>query len=64
MDNYIKEWELDKKIKTATPSRADIMSFYSKGVIDETTARDELSKLGYSDKYIEWYFAGTKKAAT
>jgi hypothetical protein len=62
VDNYIKTWELDRKIKTATPSRADIMSFYAKGIIEEQTARQELSNLGYSDKYIGWYFATAIKA--
>lgn len=63
IDSYIKSWELDKSIKIATPSRADIMSFLSKGIISQDTARAELQKLGYSDTYIEWYFKSQSKAS-
>jgi hypothetical protein len=55
-DNYLRDWELDRSVKIATPSRADIMSFLAKGIISTEIAKSELSKLGYSDTYIDWYF--------
>jgi hypothetical protein len=56
IDNYIKSWKLERSIKIATPSRADIMNFLKNKIIDVATAKTELTKLGYSDTYINWYF--------
>jgi hypothetical protein len=58
--NYLNEWELDRSVKIATPSRADIMSFLTKGIITAEIARAELIKLGYSNTYIDWYFKSQK----
>jgi len=54
-DLYLKTWDLDKDIKIAVPSRADIMGFLKKKIITAEVAVTELQKLGYSDTYISWY---------
>jgi hypothetical protein len=60
IENYLNDWELDRSVKISTPSRADIMSFLSKGIITADIARNELIKLGYSETYIDWYFKAQK----
>jgi len=59
-ENYLRDWELDRSVKIATPSRADIMNFLKSKIIDATTAKNELLKLGYSETYIDWYFRAAK----
>jgi hypothetical protein len=56
IETYLNDWELDRSVKIATPSRADIMSFLAKGIITAEIARQELVKLGYTLTYIDWYF--------
>lgn len=50
-------WEAEKLWKVARPTRANLDKFLKEGVIDETTYRDEMRGMGYSDRYIDWFLA-------
>ena len=67
-DEYI-TWCLDELIQKITvvpevvvrlPSRSSLASMLRKGVIDETQWKAEMTKLGYSEKYITWYLEEIK----
>ncbi|GEM_PF-3473183 len=55
IDYYLSIWDTSRQAKPMQPSLADLKSFFKTRVIDENTFREELSNLGYSDKYINWY---------
>jgi len=55
IDYYLSIWDTSRQAKPKQPSLADLKSFFKARVIDEKTFREELSNLGYSDKYIDWY---------
>jgi len=55
IDYYLSIWDTSRQAKPKQPSLADLKSFFKARVIDENTFREELSNLGYSDKYINWY---------
>jgi hypothetical protein len=51
-----------KKMKAQKrPSKDDLERFLQKGVITEQEFEEEMSKLGYNDKYIKWYINSLKK---
>jgi len=55
IDNLMFIWEFEKNLKPKTPSKSELFKFYSEGIIDLETLKKELSNLGYSQKYIDWY---------
>lgn len=60
--NYTMDaWEIERDMKVDRPTKSEILGFYKSGIIDESTAKRELAEHGYSNKYINWYLAGTKK---
>jgi hypothetical protein len=54
-DYYLKVWDLEKIARTNKPTKAELMTFLRKKVIDEETWRAEMVGLGYPNRYIEWY---------
>jgi hypothetical protein len=53
---YLMEiWTIQREIKDKVPSKAEILSFMTSNIIGEPQARQELSDLGYADKYIDMY---------
>lgn len=59
-EELFEQWDIEKIPKLQQPSRADILKFLKKGVIDKPTATEELEKLGYNDKYIGWYLSDSQ----
>jgi hypothetical protein len=55
-----KVWDLEKSIKFAMPTKAEILGFFKRGIISKDIAVQELRKLGYSDRYISWYLSGVE----
>lgn len=54
-------WKLEASIKVSLPTKAEILGFLKKGTIQVSEATNELKKLGYADKYIQWYLKGTQE---
>lgn len=48
-------WDLEKLAKSRKPTKAELMTFLRKKVIDEPVFVDEMEGLGYPQKYIDWY---------
>ncbi len=55
IEHYLAIWQPAKQQKDKQPSVTDLKNFLKARVIDEGTFREELTNLGYADKYIEWY---------
>jgi len=55
IEYYLSIWNVSRETKPRKPSLTDLKTMFKARVIDEITFREELSSLGYSDKYIEWY---------
>ena len=51
---YLDMWTIAREAKTARPTRAMIEEYYKDGIIDEATARIELSKRHYQPYVIDW----------
>jgi len=54
---YQKVWDLERTARSNKPTKAELMTFLRKGIIDEMTWHDEMVGAGYPDRYIEWYRA-------
>ena len=54
---YLKVWDLEKIARTNKPTKAELMAFRRKDIIDEETWRTEMVGLGYPNRYIDWYAA-------
>jgi hypothetical protein len=54
-------WDLDKLPKVNMPTKAEILGFYKRGIIDKTRTILELGKLGYNQEYINWYLVAVPK---
>jgi len=55
IEYYLETWNVSRETKPRQPSLTDLKTMFKARVIDETTFREELSNMGYSDRYIEWY---------
>ena len=49
------QWTLDKYDNLKIPSKGDLNTFLDNKIIDDATYRDEMFRLGYSQKHIDWY---------
>lgn len=49
------QWTLDKYDNLKIPSKADLNTFLDNKIIDDVTYREEMFRLGYSHKHINWY---------
>jgi hypothetical protein len=64
VDALLTAWKATITASSKMPSKTDLDKFLKAGIINADTYRTEMYKLGYSFNYIEWYLAGTGKAAT
>ena len=55
IDLYLEEWDIAKRIDFALPTLARIEEWYKEAVLDEETARKELTKRRYRDYAIDWF---------
>jgi len=54
-DWYLKLIDRYVSVSKRLPTKADVTAWYKKKLISETDYRDEMTQLGYSDKYINLY---------
>ena len=54
---YLKVWDLEKIARTNKPTKAELLTFFRKDIIDKETWRSEMVGLGYPNRYIDWYAA-------
>lgn len=50
-------WDLEKTARVTKPTKAELLTFLRKGIIDKAVCTDELLGLGYSQRYVNWYLA-------
>ena len=50
-------WDIEKSVKVNKPTKAEVLTFLRKGIIDIATATQELLGMGYAQKYVDWYLA-------
>lgn len=55
------QWKLARYDAMKVPSKTDLDAFLTSKIIDENTYRQEMYKLGYADKYIDWYIKAKGK---
>jgi len=54
-DSIIKLWDSEKLAKLKSPTKKELDTFFSNGIITETIYIEEMKNKGYTDKYIGWY---------
>lgn len=55
IDTTVTKWVNESSFRVALPEKTDILGWYKKSLIDEATASDLLSRLGYADNFISLY---------
>ena len=55
MNRYIREWDVTKKAKTKRLTADRLMKFRVAEVIGDDDFSNEMSGIGYSERYISWY---------
>ena len=55
IDYLFSTWDLDKAAKVNKPTKAELLTFLRKKIIDLDTFKDEMMGLGYTSRYIDWY---------
>lgn len=56
IEERLKLWRIQAKRGLKNLTIAQVKSFWSNGVIDENETETELKKIGYTKKYIDWFF--------
>jgi len=64
IEYYLSIWDNTRETKPKQPSLSDLKTMFKARIIDESTFREELSNMGYSDRYIDWYVKIIYTAAT
>jgi len=54
-DSIIKLWDSEKLAKLKSPTKKELDTFFSNGIIEEKVYIEEMKNKGYTDKYIGWY---------
>ncbi len=62
-DSLMKLWDSEKLAKLKSPTKKELDSFFTNGIIEEHIYVLEMKNLGYSQKYIEWYLELIAKAS-
>jgi len=57
VENLFNVWDIERSVRTAKPTKAEILTFLRKKIIDVQTATTELLGLGYDMRYVDWYLA-------
>lgn len=55
VNRYIRTWDIKREAKTKTLTAATLVKFRTQEVIDDDEFANEMSGIGYSNRYIEWY---------
>lgn len=58
----IERWNIKNISDTKLPSKSDLDKFFRKGIIEDNDYITEMSRLGYSNKYISWYLKNLKES--
>ncbi|GAI73471.1 unnamed protein product, partial [marine sediment metagenome] len=45
----------ERLARTTKPTKAELMTFWRKNIINYPTLVEELKGLGYPERYIDWY---------
>jgi hypothetical protein len=57
----LESWDIARAKNTKLPSKTDLDKFLRASIIDKGTYRTEMSKLGYAEKYTNWYLEAIQK---
>jgi len=57
IERLLKVWGIRRKAKPLYPTKAELESFFKRGIVSEATFRQELTKRGYVDTYVQYYWA-------
>lgn len=55
INRYLRTWDIKREAKTKTLTAATLVKFRSQEVISDDEFANEMSGIGYSNRYIEWY---------
>jgi len=54
-DSIIKLWDSERLAKLKSPTKKELDTFFTNGIIEEKIYIEEMKHKGYTDKYIGWY---------
>jgi len=55
VENLFNIWDIEKSVRVSKPTKAEILMFLRKKIIDRSTAQSELMGMGYNETYVGWY---------
>lgn len=55
IEHLFKIWDLERLSRTNKPTKAELMAFLRKKIINKDIFIEEMKGLAYTDRYIEWY---------
>jgi hypothetical protein len=61
MADQLESWDITRAKNTKLPSKSDLDKFLRASIIDVGTYRVEMAKLGYAEKYTNWYLSAIQK---
>jgi len=59
--DQLESWDITRAKNTKLPSKSDLDKFLRASIIDVGTYRVEMAKLGYAEKYTNWYLEAIQK---
>jgi hypothetical protein len=59
--DQLESWDITRAKNTKLPSKSDLDKFLRASIIDVLTYRTEMAKLGYAEKYTNWYLEAIQK---
>lgn len=60
VNRYIRTWDIKRQAKVRTLTSAQLVKFRTQRIIDDGTFATEMSGIGYSKRYIEWWLKSIK----
>ena len=61
INRYLRTWDIRRQAKTKSPTTAQLTKFRVQEIIGDGEFRSEMSGIGWSDRYIEWWLESIKK---
>ena len=58
-DALLELWTVDRELRADRPTKGEILGWLKKGMLTQEQAAEELSGLGYSNRYVNLYITGT-----
>jgi hypothetical protein len=55
VENLFNIWDIERSVRTQKPTKAEILTFLRKKIIDVPTAISELLGMGYAQRYVDMY---------